>query len=105
MIIIFNPLKELQGDPQSFYRRKDNKNVHQPLCIDYPIVTSSIHTARHTSCVLISEHSIRQDKTSKGKDSIHHNKSREGENIISSIYVNKARDTSRSSHLKNKRER
>src|SRR3989337_3247749 len=28
--------------PQSFYRRKDNKNVHQPLCIDYPNVTSGI---------------------------------------------------------------
>src|SRR5215216_7856282 len=28
--------------PQSFYRRKDNKNMHQPLCIDYPNVTSGI---------------------------------------------------------------
>ena len=28
--------------PQSFYQRKDNKNMHQPLCIDYPNVTSGI---------------------------------------------------------------
>ena len=49
---------------------------------DTPFVTSSIHIARHTSCVLKSEHSIRHDKTSKGKDSIHHNKSIEGRNII-----------------------
>src|SRR3990170_8703580 len=42
IIIIFNPHKELQGAPQSFYRRKDNENVHQPLCIDYPNVTPGI---------------------------------------------------------------
>src|SRR3990170_8695498 len=29
--------------PQSFYQRNDNKNMHQPLCIDYPNVTSGIH--------------------------------------------------------------
>ena len=28
--------------PQCFYRRKDNKNVHQPLCIDYPNITAGI---------------------------------------------------------------
>ena len=28
--------------PQSFRRRKDNKNVHQPLCIDYPNITAGI---------------------------------------------------------------
>ena len=28
--------------PQSFCRRKDNKNVHQPLCIDYPNITAGI---------------------------------------------------------------
>ena len=77
IIIIFNPHKELQGAPQSFYRRKDNENVHQPLCIDYPNVTSGIRElsaktyikwiniiphchhgysyARHTSSVLKSE--------------------------------------------------
>ena len=113
--------------PQSFYWRKDNKNVHQPLCIDYPKVTTGIRKlsaityikwieiiphcnhrysyARHISCVLRSEHSIRQDKTSKGKDSIHHNKCREGRNNIWSIYINKAHDTSRSWHLKIMRER
>ena len=61
--------------------------------------------ARHISCVLRSKHSIRQDKTSKGKDSVHHNKCREGRNIIWSIYVNKAHETSRSWHLKITRER
>ena len=57
-------------------------NLHQVNQYDTPIVTSSIHTARHISCVLIYEYSIRQDKTSKGKDSIHHNMSIEGRNII-----------------------
>ena len=28
--------------PQSFYRRKDKKNVHQPLCIYYPNITAGI---------------------------------------------------------------
>ena len=28
--------------PQDFYRRNKDKNVHQPLCIDYPNVTSGI---------------------------------------------------------------
>ena len=66
-----------RGNPQV-----ECHNIHQVNQYDTPIVTSSIHTARHTSCVLESEHSIRQDKTSKVKYSIHHYKSREGRNII-----------------------
>ena len=66
----------------------------------YPIVTSSIHTARRTSCVLISEYSIRQDKTLKGKDSIYHNKSIEGRNIIWSDYINKAHDIDHEREIK-----
>ena len=62
--------------------RVECHNTYQVNQYDTPIVTSSIHTSRHASCVPISEYSIRQDKTSKGKDSIHHNKSIEGRNII-----------------------
>ena len=62
-----------RGNPRVEYQ--DTYQVNQ---YDTPIVTSSIHTARHTSCVLISEYLIRQDKTSKGKDSIHHNKIERG---------------------------
>ena len=62
--------------------RVECQDTYQVNQYDTPIVTSSIHTARHISCVLISEYSIRQDKTSKGKDSIHHNKSIEGRNVI-----------------------
>ena len=123
--IILNPHKELKGDPKVSIGEK-NKNMHQPLRIDNPKVTSGIRKlsaityikwikiiphchhgysyARHISCALRSEHSIRQDNTSKVKDSIHHNKSREGRNTIWSIYANKARNTSRSWHLKITRE-
>ena len=34
--------KDLQRVPQDFYRRNKDENVHQPLCIDYPNVTSGI---------------------------------------------------------------
>src|SRR3990170_364974 len=34
--------KELQRVAQDFYRRNKDENVHQPLCIDYPNVTSGI---------------------------------------------------------------
>ena len=35
--IILNPHKEPQRVPQDFYRRNKDENVHQPLCIDYPL--------------------------------------------------------------------
>ena len=76
-----------RGNPR--VQCQDTYQVNQ---YDTPIVTSSIHIARHISCVLISEYSIRQDKTSKGKDSIHHKKSIVGRNIIWSDYINKAHD-------------
>jgi hypothetical protein len=34
--------KEPQRVPQDFYRRNKDENAHQPLCIDYPNVTSGI---------------------------------------------------------------
>ena len=34
--------KELQRVPQYLYPRNKDENVHQPLCIDYPNVTSGI---------------------------------------------------------------
>ena len=36
-------LFDSQGVPQELYRRNKNENMHQPLCIDYPNVTSGIH--------------------------------------------------------------
>ena len=66
-----------RGNPQV-----ECHNTYQVNQYDTPFITSSIHIARHISCVLISEYSIRQDKTLEGKDSIHHNKSTEGTNII-----------------------
>ena len=40
-IHLFNQRKVLQRVPQSFYRRV--KKVCQPLCVDYPNVTTGIH--------------------------------------------------------------
>ena len=40
--IIFNPTQRTSRASRDFYRRKDYENVHQPLCIDYPNVTSGI---------------------------------------------------------------
>ena len=37
-----NRAKEPQRLPQDFYQRNKDKNMHQPLCIDYPNVTSGI---------------------------------------------------------------
>ena len=34
--------KEPQRVPQDSYQRDKDENVHQPLCIDYPNVTSGI---------------------------------------------------------------
>ena len=41
--IIFNPTQRTSKIVQDFYRRNKDENVHQPLCIDYPNVTSGIH--------------------------------------------------------------
>ena len=41
-IHLFNQHIEPQRVPQDFYRRNKDENVQQPLCIDYPIVTSGI---------------------------------------------------------------
>ena len=34
--------KEPQIVPQDYYRRNTDANVHQPICIDYPNVTSGL---------------------------------------------------------------
>ena len=41
--IIFNPTQRTSWSYQDFYRRKEYENVHQPICIDYPNVTTRIH--------------------------------------------------------------
>src|SRR3990170_4863633 len=72
-----------------FYQRKEYENAYQPLCIDYPNVTTGIRKlitktyikwinrtshchpgypiARHTSSALTSKDSIRHNKISKEK--------------------------------------
>jgi len=112
--------------PQDFYRRNKDKNVHQPLCIDYPNVTSGIRElsaktyikwinmiphchheysyARHISSALKSIKVFNPIKRNlKGKTQF--TTRYRGGNTIWSDYINKARDTSRSWHLKNTRER
>ena len=99
-----------------------DEKVCQPLCISSweepaswsPKHTSSesrdiplspqISTARHTSSVLKSLKTQSDKITSKGKLNTLQ-ESRGGRNIIGSKYNSKARDTSRSYHLKNTRER
>ena len=89
-----------RGNPQV-----ECHNIHQVNQYDTPLslrvfITQDIH---HVFPNL----NIQSDnnKTSNGKDSIHHNKDREGRNTIWSNYINKARDTSRSCQIKNTRER
>ena len=67
-------------------------------------MSQQISTARHTSSVLKSLKTQSDKITSKGKlNPLQEN--RGGRNIIRSNYNSKARDTSRSYHLKNTRER
>ena len=87
--IILNPTQRTSKSAQDFYRRNKDKNVHQPLCIDYPspresaswvpkhissesiwypIVTMGIHSKTCIKCSQIHK-SIESDnnKISKGK--------------------------------------
>ena len=86
--IIFNPHKELQRVPQSFYRRKEDENVYQPICLDsprswesaswlpkhtssdsieYPIVTTGIPCKTYIKCSQIQSIQSDNNETSKGK--------------------------------------
>ena len=113
--------KDIKECPKVLSENHD-ENVCQPLCIGSwaelaswsPKHTSSescgitlsphIRTASHTSSVLKSLKNQSNKITSKGKLNPLQ-ESRGGENIIRSNYNSKARDTSRSYHLKNTRER
>src|SRR5215216_4859031 len=88
-IHLFNPTQRTSRASRDFYRRKEYENAFQPLCIDYPNVTTGIRKlitktyikwinkishchhgypiARHTSSALTSKDSIRHNKTSKEK--------------------------------------
>ena len=113
--------KDLKECPKVLPENHD-ENVCQPLCIGSweeptswsPKHTSSesrdialspqIRTTRHTSSVLKSLKTQSDKITSKGKlNSLQ--ESRGGKRNIRSNYNSKARDTSRSYHLKNTRER
>ena len=81
----------------------DHRNIHQVDHVNIPL-SPQISTARHTSSVLKSLKTQSDKITSKGKLNSSQ-ESRGGRNIIRSNYNSKARDTSRSYHLKNTRER
>src|SRR3990170_7705988 len=63
--------KEPQRVPQDFYQRNKDENVHQPLCIDYPNVTSRIRELSAKTYIKCSQiqQSIQSDNNeiSKGK--------------------------------------
>ena len=80
----------------------DHQNIHQVDHVNIPL-SPQISTARHTSSVLKSLKTQSDKITSKGKlNSLQESR---GGGIIGSKYNSKARDTSRSYHLKNTRER
>ena len=81
----------------------DHQNIHQVNHVNIPL-SPQISTARHTSSVLKSLKTQSDKITPKGKLNPLQ-ESRGGRNIIRSNYNIKARDTSRSYHLKNTRER
>ena len=67
------------------------------------------HRKTYISYVIISEYSIRQDKTSKGEDSIHHNKSIEGKTpydptILTKLAIHQDRDISRTQERERERD-
>ena len=119
-IHLFNQHKVLQRVPQSFYRRV--KNLCQPLWIGSWVepaswspkhtssesrgipLTPQIRTTRHTSSVHKSLKTQSDKITSKGKTQFITREKR-GRRNIRSNYNSKARDTSRSCHRENTRER
>ena len=116
------PTHRTSKSAPKFLQENHDENVCQPLCIgswaepaswspkhtssgsrDIPL-SPQISTTRHTSIVLKSLKTQSDKITSKGKLNPLQ-ESRGGRNIIRSNYNSKARDTSRSYHLKNTRER
>ena len=93
-----NPYAKVHGrNPQV-----DHQNIHQ-VARDIPL-SPQINTERHTSSVLKSLKTQSDKITSKGKlNPLQEN--RGGRNLIRSNYNSKARDTSRSCHRENTRER
>ena len=121
-IHLFNQYIDPQRVPQNFYRRittktcanpyaqvhgrnpqVDHQNIHQVDQQNTSLLPWVSHT-RHTSSVLKSLKTQSDKITPKGKLNPLQ-ESRGGRNIIRSNYNSKARDTSRSYHLKNTRER
>ena len=92
--------------PQCHLRnpRVECQNIYQVNQYDTPL-SPRLFPARHTSSALKSIKVINPIIMKyQRENSIHHNKI-ERQNTIWSNYINKARDTSRSWHLKNTRER
>ena len=120
-IHLFKPTQRTSWSAPKFLPESQDENMCQPLCtssqghITHKLITktyikwitwiSHCHHkeahARHTSSVLKSLKTQSNKITSKGKL----NPLQESRNIIRSNYNSKARDTSRSYHLKNTRER
>ena len=113
--------------PQDFYRRNKDKNVHQPLRIDYHNVTSGIRElsaktyikwintiphchheysiARHISSVLKSIKVFNPITTKSQREKLNSSQDREGKTPYDPIILTKPANTSGSWHLKNMRER
>ena len=89
-----------RGNPQVEYQ-----NIYQVNQYNTPLSPRVFICKTYIKCSQIWNIQSDNNKTSMGKDSIHHNKDREGRNTIWSNYINKARDTSRSCQIKNMRER
>ena len=85
--------------------RVECQNIYQVNQYNTPLSPRVFICKTYIKCSQIWNIQSDNNETSKGKDSIHHNKDREGRNTIWSNYINKARDTSRSCQIKNTRER
>jgi hypothetical protein len=85
--------------------RVECQNIYQVNQYNTPLSPRAFICKTYINCSQIWNIQSDNNETSKGKDSIHHNKDREGRNTIWSNYINKARDTSRSCQIKNTRER
>ena len=85
--------------------RVECQNIYQVNQYNTPLSPRVFICKTYIKCSQIWNIQSDNNKTSKGKDSIHHNKDREGRNTIWSNYINKARGTSRSCQIKNMRER
>src|SRR5215216_7413288 len=95
--------KALQRVLQDFYRRNKDEKVHQPLCIDYPNVTSGIRELSAKTYIKCSQiqQSIQSDKSEISKVELNSSQQdREGKTpydptILTKPAIHQDRDMSR----------